>query len=176
MESILACFGLYLSHFLLFLPTISFVSFNKAVKLYVISVHFLSLTFETTWSKIELDHQLFLSIAADNVKELPLSLKYTTPLFGFTFHKSCLRFVLFCFFFFFFLFFVFTRFWRSAVTVQWTVVANVNFFQWTVYLCTVYGPTNFIFYQFFIKNGSHGTIYTFKNYFTTVISAINFQF
>ena len=32
------------------------------------------------------------------------------------------------------------------------------------------------FGNFFIKNGSHGTIYTFKNYFATVISAISFQF
>ena len=41
--------------------------------------------------------------------------------------------------------------------------------------CTVHGPTNFIFYQFFIKNGSHGTIYTFKNYFTTVFSVFSFN-
>ena len=27
-----------------------------------------------------------------------------------------------------------------------------------------------------IKNGSHGTIYTFKNYFATVFSIFNFQF
>ena len=32
------------------------------------------------------------------------------------------------------------------------------------------------FSNFFIKNGSHDTIYTFKNYFATVISAISFQF
>ena len=33
-----------------------------------------------------------------------------------------------------------------------------------------------LFSNFFIKNGSHSTIYTFKNYFATVISAISFQF
>ena len=33
-----------------------------------------------------------------------------------------------------------------------------------------------LFSNFFIKNGSHDTIYTFKNYFATVISAISFQF
>ena len=33
-----------------------------------------------------------------------------------------------------------------------------------------------LFNNFFIKNGSHSTIYTFKNYFATVISAISFQF
>ena len=29
---------------------------------------------------------------------------------------------------------------------------------------------------FFIKNGSHGTIYIFKNYFVTVFSGFSFQF
>ena len=33
-----------------------------------------------------------------------------------------------------------------------------------------------LFNNFFIKNWSHSTIYTFKNYFATMISAINFQF
>ena len=37
-------------------------------------------------------------------------------------------------------------------------------------------PQISFFINFFIKNGSHGTIYTFKNYFAIVISAINFQF
>jgi len=37
------------------------------------------------------------------------------------------------------------------------------------------GPTNlFFFSKTFIKNGSHDTIYTFKNYFTT--NVFNFQF
>ena len=30
--------------------------------------------------------------------------------------------------------------------------------------------------NFFIKNGSHGTIYTFKNYFATVFSVFSVQF
>ena len=33
-----------------------------------------------------------------------------------------------------------------------------------------------LFSNFFIKNRSHDTIYTFKNYFTTVFSVFNFQF
>ena len=37
-------------------------------------------------------------------------------------------------------------------------------------------PQISFFINFFIKNGSHGTNYTFKNYFATVISAISFQF
>ena len=32
-----------------------------------------------------------------------------------------------------------------------------------------------LFSNFFIKNGSHGTIYIFKNYFTTVFLVFNFQ-
>ena len=32
------------------------------------------------------------------------------------------------------------------------------------------------FNNFFIKNGSHGTIYTFKNYFATVFFSFSFQF
>ena len=35
------------------------------------------------------------------------------------------------------------------------------------------GPTNLFFSYFFIKNRSHGTIYTFKNYFTTVFLVPN---
>ena len=37
-------------------------------------------------------------------------------------------------------------------------------------------PQISFFINFFIKNGSHNTIYTFKNYFATVISAKSFQF
>ena len=37
-------------------------------------------------------------------------------------------------------------------------------------------PQISLFNNFFIKNGSHNIIYTFKNYFATVISAISFQF
>ena len=35
-------------------------------------------------------------------------------------------------------------------------------------------PQISLFNNFFIKNESHGTIYTFKNYFTTIF--FNFQF
>ena len=37
-------------------------------------------------------------------------------------------------------------------------------------------PQISFFINFFIKNVSHDTIYIFKNYFATVISAISFQF
>ena len=32
------------------------------------------------------------------------------------------------------------------------------------------------FSNFLIKNGSHGTIYTFKDYFATIFLVFNFQF
>ena len=37
-------------------------------------------------------------------------------------------------------------------------------------------PQITLFNNIFIKNGSHGTIYTFKNYFATVFSVFSFQF
>ena len=45
-------FCIFHTSYYFFLP---FVSFNKAVRLYVISVNSLNLTFETTWSQIDLD-------------------------------------------------------------------------------------------------------------------------
>ena len=36
-------------------------------------------------------------------------------------------------------------------------------------------PQISLFNNFFIKNGSHGTIYTFKNYFATVFSVLSFS-
>ena len=45
--------------------------------------------------------------------------------------------------------------------------------------CTVHalfmGPTATLFKKKKIKNGSHGTIHTFKNYFVTVFSVFNFS-
>lgn len=38
------------------------------------------------------------------------------------------------------------------------------------------GPASTDFSKFFFKIGSHGTIHTFKNYFSTVFSIFNFQF
>ena len=37
------------------------------------------------------------------------------------------------------------------------------------------GPTNFTVQQFVHKNGSHGTIHTFKNYFAIVFLVFSFQ-
>ena len=68
--------------------------------------------------------------------------------------------VLSLFFFFFF---------ASAI-----VIDQVSSGQYT---CALFmGLTNFTFQQlFFIKNRSHGTIHTFKNYFATVFSIFSFS-
>ena len=52
----------------------------------------------------------------------------------------------------------------------------LTFLQQTVHHVLFMDPQIPLFSNFFIKNGSHSTIYTFKNYFSTVILAINFQF
>ena len=36
-------------------------------------------------------------------------------------------------------------------------------------------PTNLFFNKIFIKNGSYGTIYIFKNYFSIIFLVFNFQ-
>ena len=69
-----------------------------------------------------------------------------------------LRFSLFCFFFF-----------GSAAIVDF-----VNCEQYIRALFTV--PQITLFSHFFIKNRSHSTIYTFKNYFATVFSVSVFSF
>ena len=70
-----------------------------------------------------------------------------------------LRFLLHVFLFFFF---------------QPPIVDFVNCEQCICVLFTV--PQITLFSNFFIKNGSHNTIYTFKNYFATVFSVSVFSF
>ena len=77
---------------------------------------------------------------------------------------------------FFFYFFVFTRFWRNRLLFNercmnssrkgWLFPVNSALFM---------DPQISLFSNFFIKNGSHGTIYTFKNYFATVFSVFSFS-
>ena len=79
----------------------------------------------------------------------------------------------------FFFFFFFTHFDKTLLLFMYCLINSNRKVYFSVVnsaLCTVYGPINSTFINFFIKNGSHGTIYKFKNYFVTVISAINFQF
>ena len=72
-----------------------------------------------------------------------------------------------------------------SCTVQWTVAANFDFsifFQSiSVDRALFMDPQISLFSNFFIKNGSHDIIYTFKNYFITVffsfsVSVFSFQF
>ena len=72
-----------------------------------------------------------------------------------------LRFLLHVFLFFFFF------------NPQYLTLSNVN----SVYMYLFMVPYITFFSNFFIKNGFHNTIYTFKNYFTTVflISVFNFN-
>ena len=70
-----------------------------------------------------------------------------------------------------FFFFFFTRFLPTC--------GYCSFDQYSVNSTSVYCSRTHKFHffiNFFIKNESHGTMYTFKNYFAIVISAINFQF
>ena len=52
---------------------------------------------------------------------------------------------------------------------------RLTFQPWTVHSYTVHGSQISLFNKFFIKNKSHDTIHTFKNYFTTVFSVFNFS-
>ena len=66
---------------------------------------------------------------------------------------------------FFFFFFSFTRFRETKFTVHnYSSTVHVLFM----------GPTATLFRKK-IKNRSHGTIYTYKNYFTTVFSVFSFS-
>ena len=70
------------------------------------------------------------------------------------------------FFFFFFLLYAFQTFSRQSVLLS-TVYALLG---------TIHRTHNhFIGKKIYIKNGSHGIIYIFKNYFATVFSVFSFQ-
>ena len=59
---------------------------------------------------------------------------------------------------------------------SWTVAATFDYspMNSTPVHCSRVPQTS-IFSQFFIKNGSHGTIHTFKNYFITVFTVFSFN-
>ena len=73
--------------------------------------------------------------------------------------------------FFFFYFFTLKRYCSSLL---WTVAVTFDREQYIYALFM--DPQITLFNNFFIKNGSHGTIYNFKNYFATVFSVFSFQF
>ena len=75
----------------------------------------------------------------------------------------------------FFFFFFFHAFFPSQAATVYVLYMNSSRNIWPVLreqcirvLFT--DPQISFFINFFIKNGSHGTIYTFKNYFATVFS------
>ena len=94
-----------------------------------------------------------------------------------------IRFPLLHFSFSFFFFFFCTRNWRQRLLFMyraWTVAENFDFstiFSTLVGLvhCSLDSQIS-LFSNFFIKNGSHGTIHLFKNYFVIVFSVFSFQF
>ena len=76
---------------------------------------------------------------------------------------------------FFLFFFFFTRLWDCSYcscTIQWTVAANFDFFIFfqpiSAHRVLFIDLQISFFNKFFIKNWSHSSIYTFKNYFFTL--------
>ena len=88
----------------------------------------------------------------------------------------CVAFCSFCFFFCFFFSRVFSWNGYCSCTVQWTVAEFFLLFSTSVdpVHCSR-NPQTLLFSNFFIKNRSHGTIYTFKNYFVTMFLIFSFS-
>ena len=75
---------------------------------------------------------------------------------------------------------------RGTQICQWVLCTvhgihyslNVHTFHWNSTVSGSHvlftGPTNIFFAKTLIKNGSHGTIHIFKNYFVTVFSVFSF--
>ena len=71
-------------------------------------------------------------------------------------------------------FFFFVTLKRYCSSLLWAVAVTFDRKQC---ICALFmDPQITFFNNFFIKNGSHNTIYTFKNYFATVFSVFSFQF
>ena len=96
--------------------------------------------------------------------------------------RLCLRLDFFVLFF----LFLFSRvlgqnllLWLLFMPCAWTVAAKFdlsnNFQPISAHLTLFTDPQISLFSNFFIKNGSHDTIHTFKNYFATVFFSFNFQ-
>ena len=93
-----------------------------------------------------------------------------------------IRFPLLRFSFFFFFFFG-TRNWRQMLLFMYCAWTVVEIFDFSTIFSTSVGLVYcsldsqiLLFNNFFNKNGSHGTIHLFKNYFATVFSVFSFQF
>ena len=83
--------------------------------------------------------------------------------------KRCLRFTSYVFVFFFFFFF--TRFGLTRLLFMYCSLNSNRLFHSKQCISVLFMDSQIsLFSNFFIKNGSHGTIHTFKNYFATVFS------
>ena len=96
--------------------------------------------------------------------------------------RLCLRLHFFVLFF----LFLFSRvlgqnllLWLLFMPCAWTVAAKFdlsnNFQPISAHLTLFTDPQISLFSNFFIKNGSHDTIHTFKNYFAIVFFSFSFQ-
>ena len=59
---------------------------------------------------------------------------------------------------------------------SWTVAAKFDFSTFSTQILLFTNPQISLFSNFFIKNGSHDTIHTFKNYFAQYFSVFSFSF
>ena len=85
-------------------------------------------------------------------------------------------FVFFCFFFFFFFSRVYETCSYCSCTVHEQQPQNLTFLTFFSRCALFMDPQISFFSNFFIKNGSYGTIHTFKNFFVTVFFNFQFQF
>ena len=85
----------------------------------------------------------------------------------------CLSFA-FAFFSSFFFFSCYTRFEWDKFTVH--ILFNTGHALFQYYSHTIHETHSHFIKKIYIKNGSHGTIYTFKIYFVTIFSVLSFQF
>ena len=125
------------------------------------------------------DHMCLIMLKPSDLilKDTTTSIKFQWLQFIFLFLGVCLdplKLLRFTFTFQLFFFFFFVKLKCYCSSLLWTVV--VTFDREQCIYALFMDPQITLFSNFFIKNGSHGTIYTFKNYFATVFSVFNFQF
>ena len=89
--------------------------------------------------------------------------------------NSTARFSLF-FFFYLFFFLAFTRFKRVRDKIYCLLYKCHCLLTVSVLFMYCWWDPRLLYTKKSIKNGSHDTIYIFKNYFTTVFSVFSFQF
>ena len=98
-------------------------------------------------------------------------------LFGFGWNSWNAR-LHFSFFFFFFTYFrsIFLLFIHCYGYCLWTVAVKFDFFYFSAQILLFIDPQILLFNNFFIKNGFHGTIHTFKIILLQCFSVFSFSF